>query len=396
MSSQLFKLPVVSFRKIASPYDKEGAKVYVAVLNVKDIPEEFEGWRKKLNPRDPKTTSGVAKKIFATLEDDPDSFFFRNRGITLIVEKTSFDNKRNILEVEMVDGKFRNGLLDGGHTFRVIREFVGNLSEEELKDLNAYVKLEILEGITDPDAIVDIVESRNTSTQVKEQSLEELRGHYEAIKEVLRGKPYADRIAYKEFELSDEGSARDIDVKEILSYLTCLDVEEFGRENHPIKAYSNRTSVIDHFKKHKDRIGKYIPLLPMILELHDVIYLELPEAYNGRGGKFGRLTGVTEVSNRRMEKTLLPFLGKKSSYRIPSGFIYPILSGFRNLIECTKDKCTWKTDPIKLFEDLKDELANRIGEQALEFRNPNKLGKDKATWRACYDSVELALLRRNL
>jgi hypothetical protein len=42
------------------------------------------------------------------------------------------------------------------------------------------------------------------------------------------------------------------------------------------------------------------------------------------------------------------------------------------------------------------ELANRVGEQALEFRNPNKLGKDKATWRACYDSVELAVLRKNV
>src|SRR3989338_8499075 len=339
MSSKLLKLPVVSFRKIASPYDEEGAKTYVAVLNVKDIPEEFEEWR-TLNPRDPKTTSGVAKKIFDTLENDPDSFFFRNRGITLIAEKTSFDNQKNILEIEMAH-KSRNGLLDGGHTFRIIREFVGNLSGEELKDLNAYVKLEIIEGITDPDVVVNIVESRNTSTQVKEQSLEELRGHYEAVKKVLAGKSYADRIAYKEFELSDEGSAKDIDIKDILSFLVCFDVEEFGHDNHPIKAYSSRTSVVDHFKKHKDRMAKYIPLLPMILELRDVIYLELPEAYNNRCGKFGKLTGVTEVSNRRMEKVSLPFIGKESTYRIPSGFIYPVLSGFRNLIQCTPDKCTW-------------------------------------------------------
>lgn len=393
MSSKLIRLPVVSFRKIASPYDEEGARTYVAVLNVKDVPEEFEEWR-TLNPRDPKTTSGVAKKIFATLESDPDSFFFRNRGITLIAERTSFDNQRNVLEIEMAD-KSRNGLLDGGHTFRVIREFVGALPPEELNDLKAYVKLEILEGVTDPDAVVNIVESRNTSTQVKEQSLEELRGHYEAIKKVLDGKSYANRIAYKEFELSEEGGVKDIDIKEILSYLVCFDVEEFGHDDHPIKAYSTRASVVEHFKKHKDRMMKFIPLLPMILELRDVIYLELPEAYNSRGGKFGKLTGVTEVSNRRMDKVILPFIGQESTYRIPSGFIYPILAGFRNLIQHTADKCTWKTDPVKFFEDLKVELASRVGEQALEFRNPNKLGKDKATWRACYDSIELAVLRRN-
>lgn len=390
MSTKLIRLPVVSFRKIASPYDEEGAKTYIAVLNVKDIPEEFEEWR-TLNPRDPKTTSGVAKKIFATLESDPDSFFFRNRGITLIADRTSFDNQKNILEIEMAD-RSRNGLLDGGHTFRVIREFVENLPAEELSDLKAYVKLEIIEGINDPDVVVNIVESRNTSMQVKEQSLEELRGHYEAIKKVLVGKSYADRVAYKEFELSDEGGTKNIDIKEILSYLVCFDVEEFGHDDHPIKAYSTRVSVVDHFKKHKDRMIKYIPLLPVILELRDVIYLELPEAYKGH---FGKLTGVTVVSGR-MEKVSLPFIGKESSYRIPSGFIYPILAGFRNLIQCAPDRCTWKTDPVKFFEDLKSDLASRVGEQALEFRNPNKLGKDKATWRACYDSIELAVLRRNV
>jgi len=394
MITKLIKLPVISFRKIASPYDEEGTKTYIAVVNVKDIPEELEEWR-GLNPRDPKTTSGVAKKIFATLESDPASFFFRNRGITMIAERTSFDNKKNILEIEMAD-KTRNGLLDGGHTFRVVREFVETLPEEKLKDINAYVKLEILEGITDPDVVVNIVESRNTSTQVKEQSLEELRGHYDAIKKVLSGKIYSDRIAYKEFELSDEGGAKDIDIKDILSYLVCFDIEEFNHDNHPIKAYSTRSSVVEHFKKHKDRMNKYIPLLPVILELHDVIYIGLPGAYNSLGRKFGGLTGVIEVSNRkRMEKVMLPFIGEESSYRIPSGFIYPVLAGFRNLIQITSEKCTWKIDPVKLFEELKRELAGRVGDQALEFRNPNKLGKDKATWRACYDAIELTMLRLN-
>ncbi len=395
MSSKLIKIPVISFRKVASPYDEDGAKTYMAVVNIKDVPEDFEEWR-TLNPRDPKTTSGVAKKILSTLENDPSSFFFRNRGITLIAERTIFDNQKNILELEMTDHS-RNGLLDGGHTFRIIREFVGNLTIDEADELNAYVKLEILEGIRDVDAVVNIVESRNTSTQVKEQSLEELRGHYEAIKKVLLGKQYADRIAYKEFELSDEGSAKDIDIKEILSYLVCFDVEEFDRDNHPLKAYSTKSSVVDHFKKHKDRMMKYVPLLPVILELHDVIYHDLPDAYNEPGAKkFGRLTGVTEVTNRRMDKVKLPFITKESTYRIPSGFIYPILAAFRNLVQVGTDKCTWKTDPVKFFEELKGDLASRVGEQALEFRNPNKLGKDKATWRACYDSIELAVLRRNV
>jgi len=393
--STLIKLPVVSFRKIESPYDNIGEKNYMTVLNVRDLPEDLEEWR-EVNVRDSRLTSGVAKKIAETLRDNPDSFFFKNRGITLIVDRVQFDNKTNVVKIEMND-KNKNGLLDGGHTYSVIKNFLEDLSEEELKNINAFVKVEILEGIKEAADVVSIVEARNTSTQVKEQSIEELLKRYEKIKKILAPKDYADRIAYKEYELLEDGTRKDIDVKEILSYLICFDVEEFGDDEHPIKAYSTKSLVVKHFKDNHERLIKYLPLLPRILELRDIVYLELPEGYNKSGGKFGALTGVIEISSRkRMSNVILPFTGKKSSYRIPNGFIYPVLAAFRSLIECKNNHCEWKTDPIKFFKDIKTNLAVRIGEQAKELRNPNKLGKDKAAWGRCYDLIKLEVLKRKL
>lgn len=392
----LIKFPVISFRRIESPYDNIGEKDYMTVLNIKDLPEELEDWR-EVNVRDSRLTSGVAKKIAETLRDNPDSFFFKNRGITLIVDRIGFDSKSNSATIEMND-KQRNGLLDGGHTYSVIKKFLGDLSEEELKDVNAFVKMEVLEGIKDPEDVVAIVEARNTSTQVREQSIEELRKRYEEIKEVLSSENYASRIAYKEYELLEDGTRKDIDIKEILSYLVCFDAEEFEGNNHPIRAYSTKSAIVGYFKDNRKRLGKYLPLLPKILKLRDVIYLELPGAYNSSGGKFGALTGVTEVSSRRrMSNTVLPFIsGEESSYRIPSGFIYPVLAAFRNLVRCGGNNCEWKTDPVELFKEIKIELANRVCDQAKELRNPNKLGKDKATWGRCYDLVKLEVLERKL
>ena len=205
-TSTLIKFPVTSFRKIVSPYEESGSKTYIAVVNIKDIPEAFEDWR-QINVRDAKTQSSVSKSIRKTLTDDPSSFFFRNRGMTLIVERTEFDNQKNIVELEFND-KRKNGLLDGGHTYSVIREYLQNLPEEELADLSAFVKIEIIEGISDDELITNIVEARNTSTQVKEQSLEELRKSYEAIHSILDGKPYGKRIAYKEYELGEDGEPK--------------------------------------------------------------------------------------------------------------------------------------------------------------------------------------------
>lgn len=394
-TSTLIKFPVVSFRKLPSPYDEIGAKTYMAVVDVKEVPEVLEDWR-KINVRDAKTKSAVSRSIRDTLKDDPSSFFFRNRGMTLIVDKAEYDNQKNTLELEMSDPQL-NGLLDGGHTYSVITEYLEGLSEEELADFNALIKIEIIEGVSDTELITNIVEARNTSTQVKEQSLEEHRKSYEAIHAILDAQPYGKNIAYKEYELGDDGKPKDIDIKEVLSYLVCFDVESFDNNKHPIKTYSTKASVIQHFKNNADEMEKYIPLLPLILELRDHIYLGLPEAHKDGGGKFGALKGVIWTGNKpRMEKERLFFLDTDSEYRIPSGFIYPILAAFRNLIEIKDGKCVWKADPIKFFESLKVELVDTVVKQALEFKNPNKLGKDEATWKLCYSAVEVATLRRGL
>ncbi len=393
--STLLKFPALSFRRIVGPNDDIKGRMYVAVVNIKDIPGALEDWR-KLNPRDPKISSGVAMKIQSTLKDNPESFFLKNRGLTLMVDSVAFDNQNNEIRLEM-SNQNKNGLLDGGHTFRVIRNFLEALSKDEIDEINAFVRIEFLEGIQDVEEAVGIVESRNTSTQVKEQSIEELKKNYEEIKKVLKDQPYAESIAYKEYELLEDGDKKNIDIKEILSYLVCFDIEEFGSEKHPIKAYSSKASVVQHFRDNKDRMSKYVDLLPSILELRDFIYLELPDAYNLSGGKFGGLTGVIELSNKaRMNKEELPFTGKESNYRIPNSFIYPILASFRNLVQIKDGKCSWKILPVKLFRELKNDLAVRLGEQAKELRNPNKLGKDSATWGRCYDLVAIEVLKRNI
>jgi hypothetical protein len=398
MQSALIKLPAVSFRRIESPFDDTVARTYIAVVQIKDLPAEIEKWR-KINPRDPKLTSGVSKKIQKSLENNPDHFLFRNRGITLLVEKALYDNKTNEISLEFIDST-RHGLLDGGHTYRVLQNYIHSANPDELKDVNACVRLEVIEGIENLDDAVEIVLARNTSAQVKSESLEELSQHFEEIKQVLKDKPYAERIAYKEYEIDEKtGEAKDIDIKEILSYLVCFDVDHFDQEKHPIMAYSQKSNVIEHFKNNRISLLKYIPLIPKILELRDTIYRDLPIAYNKAipNGKFGALTGVIQINNRpKMSNEELAFISGDAGYRIPSAFIYPVLAAFRNLVKIDGDRATWKDEPIKVLHSLDGELAKTVGEQAKEMRNPTKLGKDQATWKLCNNIVRIAVLERGL
>lgn len=389
-------MPVVSFRRINTPFEQEGKKIYLAVLKAKDLPKDLEEWR-GINPRDPNKSSGVAKRIAESLQNQPECFLFRNRGLTLLSESVSFDNESNVLAVEFSD-KTMHGLLDGGHTYAVIREAFDSLAEDEKADTNlnnAYVKLEILEGITSKDETTEIVGARNTSTQVKDQSLANLSQHFDAIKEILKNEPYANRIAYKETEFNEDGSRKDIDVKEILSYLICFDREGFGDNNHPVIAYSGKSSVLKYTdaENNRQRLQKYLPLLPEILVLRDEIYEQMPAAWNDIGGKFGALEGV---NRKKQDSVELPFKNTTTSYAIPSSFVYPILASFRALVEVTDDGCSWKTSPISFFNKHKSELVGRLVEQALVFRNPNKLGKEKTVWQSCYDYVVLTSLKSGL
>lgn len=394
MSTVKITMPVVSFRRISTPFEQEGKKIYLAILKAKDLPRDFEEWR-DINPRDPKTSSGVAKKIARSLQEQPECFLFRNRGLTLLSESVSFDNESNVMSVEF-SNKLMHGLLDGGHTYAVIREAFESLVDSEKGNTNlnnAYIKLEIIEGITSKEETTEIVGARNTSMQVKDQSLANLLQHFDTIKKVLKNEPYANRIAYKETELNDDGGCKDIDIKEILSYLICFDQESFGDNNHPIIAYSGKTAVLKHVELNRDRLQKYLPLLPEILILRDEIYEQMPAAWNGGGGKFGRLEGVNVKKKNSVE---LPFKNTKTEYAIPSSFLYPILASLRILVEVKNGQCSWKISPVSFFNRHKDELVGRLVEQALVFRNPNKLGKEKTVWQSCYDYVIMSTLKSGL
>ena len=275
--SQIKISKLASFRKIFGSPSGKSKNMYVAVVNIQDLPKEFENWL-AINPREATPTSGVGKKIKDSLIEQPDAFIFRNRGLTVIADKVDFNTQSNIVTLELTDPKI-HGLLDGGHTYRVIQNELTNTIDgrEDLK--NAYVRIELLDGFNDLNDVVDIVDARNRSAQVKEQSLEELRSHFETIKETLKNQPNANRIAYKEIELLEDGSKKDIDIKDILSYLVCFDAESFSDTKHPISAYSAKASALRHYSEKREEMAKYTALLPKILQLVDTIKQDVPKAY---------------------------------------------------------------------------------------------------------------------
>lgn len=391
----LFSVPVVSFRNLETPFAKAGYKDYYAVVDIRDLPD-FSDWR-KINVRDPKLAGAVPSAIRESIHDKPDMFLFMNRGIVLSVESVTFDNKKSSIQIAMRD-KNLHGLLDGGHTYKVM------INERDGLENPQYVKLEILEGFK-PEDITNIVDARNTSNQVRDESLMNLAGEFEGLRKALAGRPYLELIAFKEYEERSDGTPKPIDVRDVIAILTAFDRDHFDSETHPINAYRSKAACLQHFKDHSKSYKKIYPIANDILELFDQIQLNLPDLYNtvrGKGGevsggKFGRLTGVTTYKGKKKAKLL--FVDEESSYGVPSGFVYPVLGAFRALLEEKGGRYVWGKglDPVKLLKgQLGLKLADTIGNFALDAKNPSKTGKSPLVWQACYQAAEVTYLKSGL
>jgi hypothetical protein len=376
-----------SYRRIESPYDKEGKHSCVMVVEAGNLPKILNEW-KGVNPRGVDLNSSVAREIRRTIDEEPKAFLYRNRGLVILAKSCSLNTKSKMVTIAL-DDKELHGLLDGGHTYAVIQQALCDV-KEGWEDV--YVNVQVLTGFNELEEVVDLAAARNTSQQVKDYSLDNMQGHFDMIKEVLSGQPYADKIAYMENDKGVDGEDKPVDiVRDILSCLVCFDIVHFTEDNHPLKVYNSKFQVLRHFEKSADRLKGLVRLLPGMLNLVDTINYHIPIAYTGDGGKWALLKGVQQEKNA----TPLYFTGGKCRFKNPKGSIYPVLAAFRQLVERRGEEFVWSgdRDPIETFHAHKLVLARKIGEKMRENPDSNSLGKDKSAWEVCYSALETAILK---
>ncbi|MBX3005474.1 MAG: AIPR family protein [Anaerolineales bacterium] len=387
-----FTFPVVSFRHLDTPFQHKGIHEYFAVVETANLPD-LSDW-KDINVRDAKLTGEVPDAIRKTFQANPEMFLFMNRGLVLSVAKAQLDNRNSTLTIVLEDRNL-HGLLDGGHTYSIVKE------ETESLTVPQYIRIELLEGL-DSEGIVDVVDARNTSKPVREQSLMNLANKFVGLKNALSSSAFRDQISYSEYEVDGAGDLKPIGVRDVVAILTLFDKKSFGDSQHPVISYNAKSKALEHFSANPKEYEKIFPLAEEILELYDWVKLELPDLYNKAraqeanvsGGRFGRLTGVTYYTGQRSGK--LYFLNKTTKYGVPDGFTYPVLAAFRALLEEHKGVYKWGKglDPVTLLKgDLGTKLANTIGTFAHQAQNPTKVGKTALVWQSCYQNAQLAYLQ---
>ena len=362
----------------------------MAVIEARKLPD-LKDWR-EINVREAKMRGRVPTAIRKSFDEKADEFLFMNRGLAIAAAKIEYSDDPSsdkTIHLHLTDPA-KHGLLDGGHTYRVVTEEAAALIDD---DAPRYVRVEFITGF-DRDTISDVVEARNTSNQVRDESLANLRQEFEPIKEVLKSHPYYDLIAWSEYEELETGKPKPIDVRDVISYLITFDTSSFNSTTQPLIAYKDKRACLRHFQEHGHRLKKLYPILPDILGLWDEIHLRWQSWYReGREeeadirGRFLKLTAVTQAPET------MYFANSTAKYRMPEAYKYPILSALRAAVKIQKGRpaAWWATDMHRLLQDTGPQLANVVGTAVRATNNPNKVGKDVGVWSSCYLVVESAL-----
>ncbi len=398
--------PVKSFKRFANPYDEraEAAK-YQCFVNAKDIPEELEEWM-DVNPREQNLGTEVSKSIKQSLLDaGNENFHLLNRGLLISVEKITFSNKTDFVDIVLSDPE-KHGIIDGGHTFKIICQ-----NREGIEGLEKYVNLEFIDNF---DMIESLAEARNTSVAVDDSSLEELKGSFDCFKDILKdhriGKDnYIRRVRFKQNEHRYDEEIRNniIDIKEIIAITNMFNPKLYDpmKAVHPIQSYSGKEVSLRKFlnsvdanlseeekiNQRNNTIANMSKIIKDIIQLWDTIEIEFPDVSKEINRKYGSKK-YANLNNDAVTKISL-FSNRPLKYTVPRGIIYPCIGAFRALIDVNEEtgEITWAKgfDPFEVWNKMKTSLVNIIldNSKSIAGDKPEIIGKSNLIWDALYKQV---------
>jgi AIPR protein len=403
MATQPYRFEVAEARSFKHPTFPNIQK-HIFLVPAARLPQ---GIPQKANLRE---ATGMNRSVYKDVRESlrgnealPGTFDLLNLGITIIAEEVQAVDKR-VFDV-LIDDDY--GIANGGHTANLIWECQedGTIAEGQ------HVEVRIITGVEgsgEHTLRVDIARAQNTGIAVKQQSIFELDGAFQGIKDVIAPYEWATDVAYKEID------AKEIDVRELISALELMNVLDFPNRSgtHPISAYEKWSTPLkkygDDFSQNRDdpsgrKYAKLEPILPEILALYDIVRRDFLRIY------------ATEVSNQGAKLKIVEDAPKKPGYfefrfakldhferRLTKGAAYPVLAAFRNYVRISKE--TGLAEWVGGFSHVKS-VWNEIGKDiVLETKqainsignSPDVLGKNRSHWANLYKTVENHFLREEI
>ncbi len=417
------------------PTNWDHTLIYSAFVHVMDLGlgDEITIPMKK-NPREQNIKTTPSRRIAQSLKNTEiaedgrphnQAFYLLNRGIVLVAHTVAilhdvvFENETDLNPevLEIVMDKENEGNIDGGHTYKIIKNTVMDYRKNE-EILDAFVRFEITVNFTD---VSRLAEARNTSAQVLTRSIVNLQGGFDILKDLLSNLPFANRIMYKQFEKMEDGSKM-LPVENIIRLLDLFNLErtpkyssksKYSRKPSvpPMKWASGADPIIKAYIQEvesaaeEERDSEYVKMagiIPGIFSIYTFLEKNIPDIYNRVGatdsnssGNYA-LIGFSKSDKKEIYKNFRNITtysdGQKTTlngmkFDVPSGLVHPIIGSFRMLV--TKDDdgyYKWidgfDPDHHKELEEMIEPLVSYLVTKARN-ENVDKVAKSNEHWNYC-------------
>ena len=272
------------------------------------------------------------------------------------------------------------------------------------------------------DALFSICAARNNNAQLSILAKENKKGFFDLIRKLLP-KEISSRVEWKTNEWDDKTktsiSPRDIIAFSWIPLMVLNEAGHLPKEKNGDKKfaiavqniYSGKGKLAEEFDKlmrdsdvsgpprngkyelHNSAVASAFEVSAKLPELYDHIFLNMPNAYNKTGGSFGKIDAVKygKEKGKRPRKFLSPYLQKESDYKVPDGYIPPILYGLRALMEVDeKGNIDWKTEPEAFLDEHLESLMETFGGlmKTVNF-DPQKVGKNQVFYDVMFNYVNM-------
>ncbi len=345
--------------------------------------------RGNANIRPPKDNHPF-KEMMKSVEDYPELFHLKNRGITYICQKFLYDNQSRKLTVTIPnvpksrldeETSPRFGIADGGHTFKVVEDVTGDMQtyqqDEEWNE--PFVRVHFMASESDVLGMDDVVEALNTSIQVKRFTLEEYRGKFDELKGALTSTNFdISHVAFRENE------DKPWQVTEIIQRLACF-LKDRWKIIPPSSMYRSKDKALQLFiNDNEDEFKKLYPVIKDVVTFPEFIQSSLSENIEGR--KLGKVKGVKKQTKqyRRECTDYLTF------YRMDGAIVLPMAAAFRSLMTVRGDGYQWKVNPDEVFKACADDLYEVLLGRIRRVKSASQLAADQEYWISCEKIVMAA------
>jgi hypothetical protein len=348
------------------------------------------------NVRKPKESSKPYRKMIETVEKNPRAFHIQNRGITFICAAFDLtqahpggtrnlnvhlekDDDVDLLDAEVTDAR-KVGIGDGGHTFAVISDTMERIETLKTTEgwIEPYVRVRFMTSKAAYVSPEEMVEALNTSTQVKEHTMDEYRNEFQPLKDILTNSGFD--ISNISFRENDPGTW---DIRDVLQRLGCFlkDKPALGPQ-----LYKSKGKALKMYIDPKTR--------PEFLALEDVMmdvaflpeYIETQfssKEHMKTRNRFGGLGGASKpIVDQLKDDYMYPGLGYKTRHRLDLAASLPLAGAFRELLQADPKtgRLVWIVDWKEAFKRTADDLYKALTSNLAVAKTVSSLGSDPAYW----------------